>query len=133
VAVARALFHLPYHRAAMTVVSDGDWVHYDSRRTAASSAAAFRARYRAVGAVFHPTPGTLQHFLTERYCLYTVDEARRVARLEIHHPPWALQRAEAMFDVNTMAEASGITVPAIAPLLHFAKRQDAVTWRPRYL
>jgi uncharacterized protein len=145
VAMARALFHLPYHRAVMRVVTDADWIHYDSRRTDAFSAAAFRARYRAVGAVFHPTPGTLEYFLTERYCLYTVDsmsavaakERRRnegrVARLEIHHPPWRLQPAEATIDVNTMTKASGITLPAMPPLLHFAKRQDAVAWRPRHL
>ena len=145
VAVARALFHLPYHRAAMTVAVDGDWIRYESRRTADGSAARFGARYRPAGTVFHPIPGTLEYFLTERYCLYTVDApaaiapqtrsraARRVARLEIHHPPWALQPAEATIDVNTMAEASGITLPATAPLLHFSKRQDVVVWRARQL
>jgi hypothetical protein len=29
-----------------------------------------------------------------------------------------------------MAEAAGITLPAVAPLLHFAKRQDMVAWPP---
>jgi hypothetical protein len=27
-----------------------------------------------------------------------------------------------------MADAAGITLPAIAPLLHFAKRQDTLAW-----
>ena len=71
-------------------------------------------------------PGTLQYFLTERYCLYTVDHARRVRRLEIHHPPWPLQPAEASIEVNTMPDANGITLPTMPPLLHFAKRQDVV-------
>jgi uncharacterized protein YqjF (DUF2071 family) len=80
--------------------------------------------------MFHPAPGTLQHFVTERYCLYTVDHARRVRRLEIHHPPWPLQPAEASIEVNTMPDANGITGPTMPPLLHFAKRQDVITWMP---
>ena len=38
-----------------------------------------------------PEPGTLEHWLTERYCLYTVDRRGRILRAEIHHPPWPLQ------------------------------------------
>jgi uncharacterized protein YqjF (DUF2071 family) len=75
-----------------------------------------------------PKPGTLEYFLTERYCLYTVDDAFRAKRLEIHHRPWPLQAADATIAVNTMAEAAGIRLPSIAPLLHFSRRQDVVAW-----
>jgi hypothetical protein len=30
-----------------------------------------------------------------------------------------------------MADACGIRLPALKPLLHFARRQDAVAWLPR--
>jgi len=33
--------------------------------------------------VSHPVDGTLEHFLTERYCLYTVDRRGRVRRADI--------------------------------------------------
>jgi len=33
--------------------------------------------------------------------------------------------------VNTMADAAGIHLPALAPLLHFSKRQDMVGWMIR--
>jgi uncharacterized protein len=49
-------------------------------------------------------------------------------RLDIHHPPWPLQSADAQIAVNTMANAAGIHLPATAPLLHFVKRQDMVCW-----
>ena len=75
-------------------------------------------------------PGSLDYFLTERYCLYTVNDAFELRRLEIHHPPWPLQAAEATIEVNTMADAAGIRLPSMAPLLHFAKRQDMVAWAP---
>ena len=93
--------------------------------------AEFAGRYRGTAAVESPRPGTLEHFLTERYCLFTVDTARRPTSVDIHHPPWLLQRAEANITVNTMADVAGIRLPSSAPLLHFSKRQDMVAWEIR--
>jgi uncharacterized protein YqjF (DUF2071 family) len=81
-----------------------------------------------VVAVSFAEPGSIEHFLTERYCLYTLDEERRVLRGEIHHPPWPLQAAEAEIEVNTMGEQIGLEL-AGTPLLHFAERQDVVFWQ----
>jgi len=134
VTIARALFRLPYYTASMHVASDDDGVTYRSHRTARDGpAAAFCAQYRPVGDGFSPPPGSLEYFLTERYCLYTVDERFTRRRLEIHHPPWLLQRAEASIDENTMADAAGVRLPSTPPLLHFAKRQDMVAWPLRHL
>jgi uncharacterized protein YqjF (DUF2071 family) len=129
VATARTLFHLPYFSASMDVVSKDPWIEYRSQRnTAANSNAEFVGSYRATGAPRAPQPGTLEHFLTERYCLYTLDGSARAYRVEIHHEPWSLQPAELDATVNTMTDASGITLPPVAPLLHFSKHQDVVTW-----
>ncbi len=73
------------------------------------------------------TPGTLEHWLTERYCLYTV-AGNDVFRAEIHHPQWPLQDAEAEIMENTMASAAGIELPDVRPVLHFAKRLDVLIW-----
>ncbi len=99
-----------------------------SRRTSADARAELEIAYRATGPLFEARRGTLEYFLTERYCLYTVDEDFKAYRLEIHHPPWPLQTAEAEIRVNTMADAGDIRLPAIRPLLHFARRQDMVAW-----
>jgi len=124
---ARLLFHLPYHSASIEVARGGvDTVDYRSRRSEGD--AAFHARYCPIGPPRAPKPGTLDYFLTERYCLYTVDSSRRVCRVEIHHPPWALQLASAEIRVNTLTKASGLQLPSLAPQLHFAKRQDVVNW-----
>lgn len=129
VTAARSLVGLPYHFARMSCERKGDGLTYASRRTSGAHAE-FRGTYRPAGPVREPMPGSRDYFLTERYCLYTVDEASRVRRLEIHHPPWPLQPAEADIQVNGMADAAGIRLPAVAPLLHFARRQDMVAWRP---
>lgn len=134
VAIARTWFHLPYFRARMSCEEKSGWIEYRSERTHRGAPyGAFHGRYRPAGEVFGAKPGSLEHFLTERYCLYAVDGAGRLIRSEIHHAPWPLQNAEAEMVSNTMPEASGIEIPPAKPLLHFAKRQDVVVWQPRGL
>jgi len=128
VGAARTLLNLPYFSADMNVQVDGS-VEYASRRLS-SPAAEFQATYGPRGNLRSPAAGSLEHFLTERYCLYGVDHQFRAYRLDIHHPLWGLETAEADIRVNTMAEAAGIRLPSTAPLLHFARRQDMVCWAP---
>jgi uncharacterized protein YqjF (DUF2071 family) len=133
VAIARAWFHLPYFRARMSCEEQEGWIHYQSERTHdRAPAAELKGRYRPVGGVFSQHRGTLEHFLTERYCLYAADGRGHIIRAEIHHPPWPLQPAEAELERNTMTESLGIA-PASQPLLHFARRQDVVVWWPARL
>ena len=104
-------------------------VHYISRRThRGAPQAEFIGQYRPTGDVFRSAPGSLEAWLTERYCLYAVHSTGRVYRGEIHHHPWPLQEAEAEIEVNTMTLAHGIGLPEMAPLLHFARRLDVVVW-----
>jgi uncharacterized protein len=133
VAAARSLLHLPYHAAQMDVRDEGGQIRYRSRRVTTDEAAEFAARYCPAGLPFEPEPGSLEYFLTERYCLYNVDDRFRAYRLEIHHPPWRIQQADATIDVNTMASAAGVRLPGMAPLLHFSRRQDMVAWSPQTL
>ncbi len=105
-----------------------------TRKSQRIALALLQARYRGVGETFNAQPGTIEHFLTERYCLYTTDRQGRIIRCEIHHPAWPLQLAEASFQENTMAVAAGISLADQHPqLLHFARRQEVVVWPPRRL
>jgi uncharacterized protein YqjF (DUF2071 family) len=132
VAIARRWFQLPYFHASMDIAERDTWMHYRSTRTHRGAAAAsLQMKYRPIASPQTARLGTLEYFLTERYCLYTADGRGRLIRGEIHHAPWPLQLAEAEFAENTMARAAGIALPASKPLLHFAKRQDVVVWPPQ--
>ena len=143
VSVARAWFHLPYFNARMRCEDRSGWIDYNSERTHRGAAKVkLRMRYRPTGEVFHPQPGTLEYFLTERYCLYAADAKGQISRGDIHHAPWSLQPAQAEFRENTMIEAAlecGAPAPLLhrsphhptIPLLHFARRQDVVVWNPQ--
>jgi uncharacterized protein YqjF (DUF2071 family) len=120
---------LPYYYAAMTVEPNGEAVHYKSLRVDGKAAPAeFIASYRPKGPAYQALPGTLDHWLTERYSLYAALEPQRVVYGEIHHMPWLLQPAEVELCTNTMIQASGLELPEIKPICHFARYQEVVAW-----
>lgn len=125
---ARALFNLPYFDAAMSVETARD-VAYRSRRThRGAPTACFSGRYAPGGPVFRAAPGTLEHFLTERYCLFNRDRSGQLGYLDVHHLPWPLQPATCAIETNSMAEASCIALPNVAPVALFAKSLDVIAW-----
>lgn len=125
---ARRAYLLPYHRARITVDHDEEGVGYDLIRTSKDGPPAyFKARYGPEGPELPIREGSLERWLTERYCLYTLDDEQRIQRGEIHHPPWPLREAWAEIETNTMATPFGIELEG-EPLLHFSGRQDVVIW-----
>jgi uncharacterized protein len=127
---ARRFYCLPYFHARMSVVVRESWINYESRRYAGE--AQFRGRYRPISEIRFREKGSVENWLTERYCLYTT-KGSRVYRAEIHHQQWPLQDAEAEIEVNSMVSAAGITLPQSPPLLHFARRLDVLIWGLREL
>ena len=126
---ARVSFDLPYYHAQMSVRhSASGAIDYDSRRDDREPTARFRATYAPDGPITHAQHGTLEHWLTERYCLYVADSRGAVYRGDIHHDPWPLQSARVEIRENTMAAAAGITLPDVAPRSTFTRRLDVVVW-----
>lgn len=129
VRAARFAFHLPYMDARMSLNRAGESIAYSSLRThAGEPEAEFRGRYAPIGEVYRSRPGTLESWLTERYCLYSADRAGGLYRGEIHHEPWPLQRAELDLEINTMARGIGLELRDPPALLHFARRLEVVAW-----
>lgn len=131
VEIARSTFHLPYFNATMECDVNDNTVSYASTRTdARGTPAYFRATYRPTGDAFVAELDTLEYFLTARYCLYTVDAHRNVARAEIHHKPWELQHAECEIETNTMLEQIPLLLPNTTPHLLYVKNIDVIVWMP---
>jgi len=121
---ARRFFHLPYFRARMAISSAGDGFRYTSRRASAE----LSATYRPTSDLLQVEPGSLEHWLTERYCLYARAPDGSLWRNDVHHHPWPLQLAEANIEQNTMFDAHRLSVLGPPPLVHFARRVDVVVW-----
>jgi uncharacterized protein len=122
-------FGLPYYDARMNVNVAADAVLYDSVRIDQKAGRAeFSADYRPTGAVYHAGPGTFDHWLTERYCLFAAADSDKVVYGDIHRPPWALQPAEVELRLNTMTQPIGVELPERKPVAHFARLQEVVAW-----
>lgn len=127
VAAARAAYHLPYFEAEMGfTASDGALPAIDvhSRRTDSRGALPANAhiRYTPVeGSAGPAAPGTLEHFLVERYILYSQDDARRLHRARVHHQPYPVQRAEVSELEETLVWAAGIKRAEAPAYRHYAR------------
>ena len=125
---ARTFFLVPYFNAEMSLRQQGDKITYRSRRThAGAPAAAFDARWEAGAPLPESAPGSLEFFLTERYCFYTVHDGTTY-RCRIHHEPWPLRAATVSAYHSTMIESHGLPTPAGPPLLHYADELAADIW-----
>lgn len=127
VAVARRFFHLPYVRTDIALARDGD--AFVCTSVGRDGTPRFRARWRPSGPARESRPGTLEHWLTERYGLYAQRPDGAVRRMEVHHVPWPLQPAEAEVDASGLLASHGLAVEG-APLAHAARRVDVVVWPP---
>lgn len=124
---ARRYFHLPYYRARIAIRSSGDAFHYRCSRRPGGPV--LEASYRPVSPPYESRPGTLEHWLTERYCLYAQAPDGSIWRTEVHHAPWPLQAAEAEISRNSYFASHGLDVGGAPALLHFARRIDVVVWK----
>lgn len=124
---ARRYFHLPYFHARIDIHTAGDVVHYTSCRKRREPL--FEASYRPTSAPYESKPGTLEHWLTERYCLYAQAPNGTIWRNDVHHIPWPLQTAEAEISQNTYFSTHGLSVVGPPRLLHFARRLDVIVWK----
>ena len=126
VAAARAAYKLPYFHSRIDFFASNEaipTIDFVAKRDDpnGTTPANLRIRYRAMeGIVTRASPHTIEHFLIERYILYTVDEDHRLRRARVHHRPYPVQRAEVDGCEETLTWAAGIRRAETQPLRHYA-------------
>jgi uncharacterized protein YqjF (DUF2071 family) len=114
---ARVAVGLPYFRARMRLQEEHSVLQFTSTRThPGAPAAQFEGTWARVAPLPSP-PDSLDFFLVERYCLYTV-HWRQLYRVRIFHRPWPLRRVERLSFTSTMLESQGLPTSPEAPRLH---------------
>jgi uncharacterized protein len=125
---ARRVYRVPYFHARQRYVRAAGGAGFESERTQRDGPGAeLSIRYGPAGEWFGPEAGTLEHFLAERYCLYTLDPNGRVLRGDIDHDPWRICEARAEIGANTMGRQLGLELEE-APLVHLAERRSVLFW-----
>lgn len=122
---ARALFRVPYFHSRMQIGREGSKVRFKSERR--YSNAAFLAEYWPTSAIYEADPGSLEHWLTERYCFFTA-VGGRIFRTDIHHLPWAMQKVDAEISMNTVTAAAGLPLEAPPALEGYVDQQEVLVW-----
>jgi uncharacterized protein YqjF (DUF2071 family) len=131
VRAARSWFHLPYRHARMFLEREptarpGDpptILYAGNRLWPGPLPASYAIRATPTGPVQPARPGTLEHFLAERYFLYALDHVQ-LYRGQVHHSLYPLQSAEVLSFDETLLAAAGLARPQAPPLAHFARGVD---------
>ena len=124
---ARKGFHLPYFNASIALQWAQDWHYYSCIRTEGRESREFAGRYRPTGAPTLSLPGTLEHFLSERYWLFSSSPKGQNYRARIHHVPWPLQPAEVEIQRCSYMEPYGVT-SLVPDAVHFAREIFVDSW-----
>ncbi len=124
----RAFYGLPYFRARMAHTLEGGGVRFESRRL--GDGACFSATYRPVGPEFRPGHGSFEHWMAERYCLYSRVRGATIC-VDVHHPPWPVQMAEVRVHRSDLLEAGNLATGDQRPRCHFSPGVEVVTYAPR--
>lgn len=125
---ARKFYNLPYFNAQMSLDQIDKTIHYSSTRQDTRGAPAELKTTWAIGERLpRSSPGSIEFFLTERYCLYS-ERHNELFRAQIHHQPWPLQAAKLNSFSSTMIESLGVSTPPGDPLLHYAEELSVDIW-----
>jgi uncharacterized protein YqjF (DUF2071 family) len=125
--LARHAFHLPYVYADVEMDRGAD-IRFSSVRP--HGEAAFDVRYRASGDPMEPSPGSLEHFLTERYSMVCADQDGDLYRGDIQHDPWRVSEADWTASALDLLGVMGFDVTQREPLVFYAASTDVALWAP---
>jgi uncharacterized protein YqjF (DUF2071 family) len=136
VAAARAFYKLPYFYSHIDMGISKEampGITFDSRREDERGAkpANCHVSYHPVeGPVTNAAPGTIEHFLVERYILYAVDGEQQLWRARVHHQPYPIQKADVREIEETLVWAAGIKRPEGVALRHYARGVNVKVYLP---
>jgi hypothetical protein len=115
---ARWRWHLPYHRANMQVERRDRHMQYASERLWPGQpgiGGTLKAEFGDLIGGRHSDvtpgrarPGTLDHFLIERYSLYTQSKHGQLLRARVHHSPYPIRKAEVLLSEQTFLRPLGL-------------------------
>jgi uncharacterized protein YqjF (DUF2071 family) len=121
VRIARWRWHLAYYFAEMSMARRNGTMRYHSRRLRPGRAGAGCDICAEVGPLLgenerhrefpagQAVPGTLEHFLLERYILYATDSAGRLFSGHVYHTPYPVKSARLVEVRESLLPAAGIT------------------------
>jgi len=129
--VGRAAVNLPYFPARTRRTLVGDEHRYESKRVKLGKPRAeLSAAWRSSGALVEAPAGSLEHFLTQRFIVYSPSARTRLWRQQVHHPAWPLFPAEVLALEQTLDEAHQLPFLPKRPVAHYSPGVDVELFPP---
>ncbi|MFC7686550.1 YqjF family protein [Ureibacillus sp. GCM10028918] len=122
---ARTFFRLPYSYMDMQHKKAKELIIFESEK---KSGIQLLCNYKSISTPSKADKGSLEEWLVERYCLYTVSKKGVPFRVDIMHEPWLLEKADAEFHRNTLLSSFNIVPDHKKPILHYAKKAVVRIW-----
>ncbi len=120
------IFRLPYYYSKIHCNQENDCIQFQCSKTTRNPIE-MDLVYEPTTEAFQASNGTLEHWLTERYCFYTTFN-KTLFRAEILHEPWQLQQASAEIRKCEVAQFSNDDFLQQQPIFHYAKKQEVLSW-----
>ncbi|MBS4208260.1 DUF2071 domain-containing protein [Bacillus sp. FJAT-50079] len=118
---ARAYTGIPYCMADMTFLCENNKYFFSSLNK--KERREVKLAYQGEDVLYEVEPGTLDHWLLERYCMYSI-KGKHVYRGDIHHDKWKVTNGQV--EVIT---GKGISLfSKTKPIVHFSRRRRAFTY-----
>jgi len=129
VRIARTFWRLNYIRARIDLARNNGHIGYRLDRAERTSAR-LRVSYSPLASPRPSPPGTLQHWLVERYRLYASEGGALYSGC-VSHLPYPTQPATVHEFEETMLRSNGIPRPEAPPLAHYSPGVDVRIHPPR--
>ena len=127
---ARLSLGLPYFLARMRARRRGGVVEYGARRRSGRRPR-LAVRYEIGEPLGASRPGTLEHFLLERYLLH-LERWGKLWTVQVHHAPYPVRRARVLDLRDELIAADGLPEPVgLPPLVHYSPGVDVEIFPPR--
>lgn len=124
---ARHGWGLPYFHARMRSERQGERIDYHSERRSGRAEAHYD--FEPHGEPTRASPGTLDHFLLERYLLFTASRGK-VSKGHVHHTPYPAQPATLHAFADSLVEAAGLPPAGQPAAVHYASGVDVDVYGP---
>jgi uncharacterized protein YqjF (DUF2071 family) len=126
---ARVAFGLPYFHARMRMRCCGPSVEYAMHRVSGERPG-LTVRYELGQPLGSSLPGSLDHFLLERYLLH-VQRQDGLWTMQVHHHPYPARQVRLLALHERLLAAAGISVAGGPALVHYASRVDVDIFAPQ--
>ncbi|MFT3706398.1 MAG: DUF2071 domain-containing protein [Archangium sp.] len=128
VRAARWGWGLPYFDAEMTTSTNDGVIDYATTR--AKTGASLKVRFKPTEHLGASQPGTLEHFLLERYFLFT-KWRDAIWKGHVHHVPYPAQRCELLSLDESLTAAAGLPAHEATPAtIHYSAGVDVEVFGP---